>query len=36
MKIAPLHLEIEEYLKKRNLKGKFNKQKKLFENKKGG
>lgn len=31
MKILPLHSEIENYLKKRNLKKKFEKQKKLFE-----
>jgi len=31
MKILPLHPEIKEYLKKRNLEGKFEKQKQLFE-----
>jgi hypothetical protein len=31
MKILPLHPEIKEYLKKRNLEKKFEKQKKLFE-----
>lgn len=31
MKIFPLHPEINEYLKKRNLEKKFEKQKKLFE-----
>ncbi|PIR72574.1 MAG: hypothetical protein COU42_00880 [Candidatus Nealsonbacteria bacterium CG10_big_fil_rev_8_21_14_0_10_36_24] len=31
MKILPIHPEIKEYLKKRNLGGKFEKQKKLFE-----
>lgn len=31
MKILPLHPEIKEYLKKRNLERKFAKQKKLFE-----
>ncbi len=32
MKILSLHLEIVEYLKKRNLAKKFEKQKRLFEN----
>jgi len=31
MKILPLHPEIREYLKKRKLERKFEKQKKLFE-----
>lgn len=31
MKILPLHYEIENYLKKRNLTKKFEKQKKFFE-----
>lgn len=31
MTILPLHPEIENYLKKRNLKKKFEKQKRLFE-----
>jgi Txe/YoeB family toxin of Txe-Axe toxin-antitoxin module len=31
MKILPLHPEIKEYLKKRNLEKKFEKQKRLFE-----
>jgi Txe/YoeB family toxin of Txe-Axe toxin-antitoxin module len=31
MKILPLHPEIKEYLKKRHLEKKFEKQKKLFE-----
>lgn len=31
MKILPIHPEIKEYLKKRNLEKKFEKQKKLFE-----
>jgi len=31
MKILPLHPEIKEYLKKRRLERKFEKQKKLFE-----
>jgi plasmid maintenance system killer protein len=31
MKILPLHLEIEDYLKKHNLKEKFEKQKLFFE-----
>ena len=31
MKILPLHIEIEKYLRKRNLEKKFVKQKKLFE-----
>lgn len=31
MKILSVHSEIEEYLKKRNIKKKFEKQKKLFE-----
>jgi Txe/YoeB family toxin of Txe-Axe toxin-antitoxin module len=31
MKILPLHLEIEKYLEKHNLKIKFEKQKELFE-----
>ena len=31
MKILPIHLEIREYLKKRNLEKKFEKQKQLFE-----
>lgn len=31
MKILPFHPEIENYLKKRNLKKKFEKQKRLFE-----
>ena len=32
MLILALHAELEEYLKKRGLSAKFNKQKKLFEN----
>ncbi len=31
MKILPIHSEIEEYLKKRNLKKKFEKQTQLFQ-----
>ena len=31
MKILPLHLEIEKYLEKHNLKRKFEKQKQFFE-----
>jgi len=31
MKILPLHSEIEEYLKNRNIGKKFEKQRKLFE-----
>ena len=31
MKILPLHPEIEDYLKKRNIGKKFDKQKRLFE-----
>ena len=31
MKILPIHPEIEDYLKKRNIKKKFEKQRKLFE-----
>ncbi|KKW08742.1 MAG: hypothetical protein UY44_C0007G0004 [Candidatus Kaiserbacteria bacterium GW2011_GWA2_49_19] len=31
MRILALHRELEEYLKRRNLSAKFNKQKKLFE-----
>ena len=31
MKIFPLHSEIKEYLKRKNLEKKFKKQKKLFE-----
>ena len=31
MKILPIHSEIEKYLKKKGLFGKFEKQKKLFE-----
>lgn len=32
MKILPLHLEIKEYLRKRNLEKRFKKQQQLFEN----
>jgi len=31
MKILPLHPELQNYLKKRNLEGKFEKQKRFFE-----